>query len=106
MSEKGYVVPRLNVSTCIDEICPDGVSKPHLSPIHAIKAFENHKLGSESEKIFTSSTWKGLEAFPPHFRIKGGLFTARTASHIRLLNANVVQLSKTVIPLENKQVLL
>ncbi|MBW0516922.1 hypothetical protein O181_056637 [Austropuccinia psidii MF-1] len=47
--------------------------------------------------------WKGLAAFPPHFKIKRGLFTARKGFLILILNPYVVQLSKTVILLENNQ---
>ncbi|MBW0474546.1 hypothetical protein O181_014261 [Austropuccinia psidii MF-1] len=47
--------------------------------------------------------WKGLSAFPPHFRIKRGLFRARKGFLILLLNSYVVQMSKTVIPLERTQ---
>ncbi|MBW0466465.1 hypothetical protein O181_006180 [Austropuccinia psidii MF-1] len=50
--------------------------------------------------------WKGPAAFPPHFRIKRSLFTARKGFPILLLNSYVVQLSKTVILLENNQLYL
>ena len=76
------------------------VSKPHLSPIQAIQVFSSRKPVPESEKISTSSTWKGLTTFPPHSRIKMRLYTARIAFLIMLLNSYVVQLSKTVILLE------
>ncbi|MBW0589932.1 hypothetical protein O181_129647, partial [Austropuccinia psidii MF-1] len=68
-----------------DENCPDVVSKPHLSPIQAIQVPANHNPVSESEKIFTSPTWKGLTALPPHLRMKRRLFTARNAFLILLL---------------------
>ncbi|MBW0523683.1 hypothetical protein O181_063398 [Austropuccinia psidii MF-1] len=44
--------------------------------------------------------------FPPQFRIKGALFSARKGIPILLLNSYIVQLSKKPIILENNQVYL
>ncbi|MBW0522189.1 hypothetical protein O181_061904 [Austropuccinia psidii MF-1] len=55
---------------------------------------------SEGERIFTSSTWKGVTAVPPHFRLKRRLFTAINAFLILRLNTLHTKLSKEVLLLD------